>query len=485
MKPSMASDVSRSLDTLFEHALHAARIPGGAIAVVHGQETVYHSGFGYRDLYAKLPMTPDTVYPIASTAKAMTATLLGMLVDAGRLAWDTPVRRYMPKFRLRDVLMSDQVTVRDLLTMRTGLPAHDFVWFEHPITRSDLLERLEHLALSAGLRERFQYNNLLYAVAGHVAEIITGRSWEEMTREWIFEPLGMVNTGFERPASGNVTLSYHENVRRELLPTRVFLAEPIGPAGGCTYSTVNDMTRWLVLNLNGGAAGARRLVSPETLSEIFSSSMLTRGESAAPSSHSAYGLGWFVDSYRGQRRISHTGYLDDVHGCVTLYPEASIGVVSFINFASSRLGMFMNDRAFDLVMGLPPLQSVAEPLAEYEQKIAATQERNASVCRVLDTHASHDLEEYVGCYEHPAYGRINIGVFDSTLHFERGALALPLEHWHYDAWVFAATELFEIHKQHEFDRTSRIVFETGADGDVVAFSMHLEPEVRPISFAKL
>src|SRR5271156_841420 len=145
------------LDSIIGPMLRAARVPGAAIAVVAGGEVVYAQGYGYRDLVAKLPVTPDTVYPIASTTKAINATLLGMLVDEGRLAWDAPVQNYLPRFRIGDSSRSSQITVRDLLLMRTGLPRHDWLWIENPTNRADLVERLRYLEMSAGFRERFQY----------------------------------------------------------------------------------------------------------------------------------------------------------------------------------------------------------------------------------------------------------------------------------------------------------------------------------------
>lgn len=144
------------LDAILEPALRAAKVPGAATAITAGRRVVFARGYGYRDLDAKLPMTLDTVYPIASTSKAINATLLGILVEKGKLAWDAPVQKYLPRFRLHDRLASSMVTVRDLVAMRTGLPRHDFVWWENPISRAELVEYFAHLPLSAAFRERFQ-----------------------------------------------------------------------------------------------------------------------------------------------------------------------------------------------------------------------------------------------------------------------------------------------------------------------------------------
>ena len=472
------------IDALIESVLRTARIPGGALAIVVDGATVFSKGYGYRDLAARLPVTADTVHAIASTTKAMNTTLLGMLVDEGKLAWDHPVQRYLPHFRLQDSDVGRSITLRDLVTMRTGLAPHEFVWVESRIDRADLVERLAHLPLSAGLRERFQYSDLTPTLAGHIAEVVTGCSWEELILHRLLEPLGMTDTGFESPANGDVTLAYHENERRELLVTRPFATEPIAPAGGSIHSTVRDMARWVAFNLAGGQVDGRQLIQPRSLQEIHTPWMLMGTDGAAPSAGAAYGLGWFIDTYNGHSRISHTGYLHDLNSCVSLFPETGIGVVSFSNFASSRVAQLLNQLAFDGLLGLPPAQSVEQLLTRYEQKIAATRQRNSAVRRVADTSPSHALDDYAGRYDHPGYGAVEIRRVGAVLHFVRNDLMVPLAHWHYDAWVFDANELFEIHKQHLFDGANRVMFSANADGEIDTLSLPLEATLPPARFVK-
>jgi CubicO group peptidase (beta-lactamase class C family) len=201
----MSIEKFATLDALIEPMLQAARIPGAAIAIVAGGETGFSRGYGYRDLAAKLPMTSRTLYPIGSTTKAINATVLGMLVDEGLLAWDAPVQNYLPQLRMRDAAVSAQVTLRDLIVMRTGLPRHDWVWTENSVRRAELAERLRHLESSAGFRERFQYNNMTVTIAGHVAELVTGQSWNDLVRQHLLEPLDMNVTRFTLPSDGEAT----------------------------------------------------------------------------------------------------------------------------------------------------------------------------------------------------------------------------------------------------------------------------------------
>ncbi len=154
-------------DDFATKAVEAWNVPGAGIAIVSGGEVVYAKGFGWRDLEAKKPMTADTLFAIGSTTKAMTATTLGMLVDEGKVEWDQPLREYLPSFKLMDASISERITPRDIVTHRSGLPRHDLLWYNYNSgTRGDMVKRLAYLELTADLREKFQYNNLMFMTAG-------------------------------------------------------------------------------------------------------------------------------------------------------------------------------------------------------------------------------------------------------------------------------------------------------------------------------
>jgi CubicO group peptidase (beta-lactamase class C family) len=432
------------LDAAIEPILRAARIPGAALAVVSGDKTVYARGFGYRNLKSKQPVTADTSYPIASTTKAINATLLAMLAEEGRLDWDAPVQRYLPQFRLKDPFASARVTVRDLVTLRTGLPRHDWIWVANAkITRAELVASLAHVEPSVDFRRRFQYNNLTVTTSGHIAEVITGQSWESLVRRKLFQPLGMRRTTTDRPGHANVTLSYHENARRKLLVSKLLPAVSTAPSGGAVYSTVNDMARWVSFNLKGGKLRSRRLLSAKTLAQVHASQVVI-GERplAGLPPEGAYALGWLVDYYNGHKRISHGGYLHDINSSVMFFPNANLGMVSFINFGPPVLADLINQYAFDTLMGLKPVQTLEEKVKFYEKRIEDNRKRLAAVKRTPHTRPSHPLAEYLGRYEHPGYGEIQIARRGRMLLLKRYALSLPLQHWHYDSWVAESNEMW-------------------------------------------
>lgn len=472
------------VDALVKPLLRAARIPGAAIAIVIDGEIVFARGYGYRDLATHLPVTERTVYPIASTSKAINATLLGMLVDEGTLAWDAPVQTYLPHFRLKDPLTSMQVTVRDLVTLRTGLPRHDWMRTEEQMDRAELVRRLRYLDLSAGLRERFQYNNLTVTVAGHIAEVVTGRSWEDLVRTRIFEPLGMNDSGCSAPEKGEVTLGYHENSRRELQVTQRLETSVTAPSGGAIHSTIADMARWVAFNLGKGDWRGRTLIQPRTLAEIHSPQVIVPPQPGARKSNARYALGWTVDCYNGSARLSHGGYLHDVSSEIVLFPQKGIGIVSFVNFGPTQLPLLINEQVFDLLDGRQPVQDLDQQLAQYEDQIAQVRRRIESVRHVAGTAPSHPLEQYAGAYVHPGYGKVAIDRRGDGLILRRGNLTVMLEHWHYDAWATRDAEGFVIHLHHPFDPCSKVLFESDADGGIAAVCIRLEPAVDPIRFAK-
>ena len=475
------------LDSVVESILRQARVPGAGLAVVAAGKALYAKGFGYRDLKRRKPLTADTLYPIASTTKSINSTLLGMLVDDGLLEWDVPVQRYVPQFRLYDDIFSSRVTLRDLLTMRTGLPRHDWVALGNCATRPQILERLKDLEPSADFRQRFQYNNLTVTAAGHIAEIVTGKRWEDLAQQRIFRPLDMSHTTCVRPLKGNFTLSYHENAHRRLIVSTLSTAEYTAPSGGAVYSTVRDMARWISLNLNHGKLGRRQLIDAKTLAEIHAPQVVvgTRPLAALPRD-AAYALGWLVDTYNGHQRIFHGGYLHDIASCVMLFPEVGIGLVSFANFGPVGVGELLGLHAFDALMGLEPKQTLSDKLAAYEKAIVDTRARNASLLPVPNTLPSRGLNAYCGTYEHPGYGRLDIRRHGSRgLILHRGNVEVPLRHWHYDTWVSKESDRWVIHLPRPLDATSPAQFLPGPSGDIQSVAIAFEPEVAPIQFLKV
>src|SRR6185369_15761946 len=187
-------ELSGDLAALVRRLMARDQIPGVAVGVVERGELVFAHGFGYRDVDDRLPVTLDTLFPLGSCSKAFTATAIALLADEGMIALDAPVRAYLPDFSLEDPVASATLTTRDLLTHKSGLPRHDFFWYQAPFSRDELYDRLRFLEPSGPPRARWRYNSLMFVVAGRVVERVSGQSWESFVRDRILLPLDMRRT---------------------------------------------------------------------------------------------------------------------------------------------------------------------------------------------------------------------------------------------------------------------------------------------------
>ncbi len=470
-------------DEVAARALEDFNVPGAALAVVAGGEVVYAKGFGFRDLEAEKPMTPDTLFAIGSTTKAMTSTVLGTLVDEGLVEWDEPVRRYLPGFTLNDSSISERITVRDLVTHRSGLPRHDLLWYNNnEIPRAEMVDRLAHLELSADLRERFQYNNLMYMTAGYLAGQLTDQTWEEVMRQRLHEPLGMERTNFSVSRSqqdDDFAYPYKENDEKaiERIPFRSI--DLVGPAGSVN-SSVHEMTRWLLLNLRNGRVDDEQLINPATLADIQSAHMTTgETQERVEISPSTYGLGWSLYSYRGHRVVSHGGGIDGFATAVMFLPDDDIGLVSFDNRAAG-IGSLINRHAVDRLLGLEEIDWLAESKERRDAGFEIEEEakERARTVKIADTRPSRDLAAYAGDYLHPGYGTLRVSVEEDELTLLFNGIEAPLEHWHYEVWNGAQTDGDETFEDTKF------LFRGDVNGNIAAVESTLEPRTAPIVFEK-
>ncbi|HEX6913051.1 MAG TPA: serine hydrolase domain-containing protein, partial [Longimicrobium sp.] len=299
----------RGMDAYAEQAMRDWRVPGMAMAVVKDDSVVYMRGFGTRTVGRDEPVDAHTSFAIASTTKAFTATAIAMLVDEGRVRWDDPVSMHIPGFRVAaDPGLASALTVRDLLSHRTGLPTADLLWYASGSSSEDILRRLRYVRPFASPRTRYQYNNNAYMLAGMVVQHASGMPWAEFVRTRILQPLGMDETltGFAGlDARGNVATP-HLEVRDTVRPIRYLDFDNIGPAGSIN-SSVHDMAKWIRAQLAGGWAPGGSLVSERQLQEMLTPQFLIPQAQFYPAARlarpnfTAYGLGWFLQDYRGRK----------------------------------------------------------------------------------------------------------------------------------------------------------------------------------------
>jgi CubicO group peptidase (beta-lactamase class C family) len=489
MPPTLERILASTLDTVgtrIEELFAQCGVPGGGVAIVYRGQMLFARGFGFADRERTTPVTARTRYPIASTTKAINATLIAMLVDDGLLDWDEPVSTYLPAFRLADPERTPQVTLRDLVAMRTGLPRHDWVYIGNSEQRARLACRVEHLALSAGFRETFQYNNLTVVLAGHIAEIVTGSAWEDLVTTRILRPLDMSGATFGvPPAPAPVTGSFHETRTRTLDSARTYASQASAPSGGSIYASVSDMARWALFNLESAAVGGRSLLEPSSLAELWRPHAdIGIGQIANASEDAQYGLGWIIDSYRGLRTIWHSGYLFDVDSQVMLIPEERLGVVAFANLGTYRASRLVCEHVIDHLRGRRPLRTPGRYMAETRKRIDKFECELERTKRSCGTCPSLALAAHVGRYVHPGYGELSISLFGKQLLLERGDIRVPLEHWQFDEWISRDTDWLGIAGARPFDPMNPVWFEGDAGGGFNAVHVRFEPSVPPICFSR-
>lgn len=454
-------------------ALAAWEIPGVAVAVVRDDAVISCAGYGVKDLRTGEPPTADTLFAIASITKSFTTCALAMLVDEGRLDWDDPVRKHLEWFRLSDPLADANVTVRDLVTHRTGLSRHDMLWYRSPWSREEIVRKCGLVALTKPFRSCYQYNNNMFVAAGLVLEAITGRSWEDFIQERLFTPLGM------RAANCTSTLAVqapdhatpHAKRRDEPLspiPWLVFDSE--GP-GGTINASAREMAAWMRFQLAGGVIDGRRLVSEENLLETRSPQMVIRPEPAeravlelSETGQQTYGMGWTLWDYRGHTLHSHGGAINGFRSTLALVPRRNAGVVVLVNGAPTNAHVAIRNLLLDRLLGLESKDWNGLLREHFDRALAEEreQERRRAEKRRTDTRPSLPAGEYAGTYENPAYGAARVAAVGAGLILSWSNFALPLLHWHFDTFLV---------KDEEAGMDDLVRFSLDADGNVAGLEL--------------
>jgi CubicO group peptidase (beta-lactamase class C family) len=460
----------RDLDAWIARAVRDWEVPGLAVAVVKDDTIAFAKGYGVRALGSPAPVTTATLFANASTTKAFTALAVAMMVDEGKLAWDDRVTDRLPTLVLRDAYPSRELTLRDMLSHRVGFGDPGFLWYGTDLTANEMFRRLRFVEPQSSFRARYAYNNVTYAAAGIIAGEASGTGWDTLVRDRILTPLGMTATvtqGRLLPPDADVALA-HDRVRDTL---RVIagvgsLVDGIAPAGSM-YSNVLDMSRWLRFLLRGGRLGDSALVRPETFAELFRPQTLIPRESFYPTARrtgthfTAYGLGWFLQDYRGEFVAMHTGSIDGYVAIVGLVPERRLGVVVFANRDHAELRHAIMWKVFDAYVGAPDRDWSVELKALYDSVDARQAERRAEreAQRVRDTRPTLPLDAYAGTYADSALGAVTVRVADGRLTFSQSAfLTGVLEHWHFDT--------FAIRWDRGWLQPTLVTFRIGPDGTV-------------------
>ncbi|WP_287310273.1 serine hydrolase [Moorena sp. SIO1G6] len=456
------------------------KVPGLAVAIVHDSEIIFCEGFGFRDVEKGLKVTSKTLFAIGSCTKAFTTMAMGILAERGKLDWDKPVRHYLPTFKLYDAYASEHMTLRDLVTHRSGLPRHGFMWYNSPFTRKEIVERLQYLEPNHELRSVYQYQNLMYMTAGYLVGQIAESSWEEFVQQEIFNPLSMADSNFsvvKSQETEDFSLPYREKDDVvKAIPFRNI--DTIGPAGSIN-SNVTDMAKWLLLHQNQGNYEDKQIINPGILTEMYTPQIVKPSSLEYPEFwHYSYGLGWFLTAYRGHNHVQHGGGIDGFSALTTLMPQDKIGVVVLTNLQGTPLPDIITYHICDRLLGLDevPWNERQKSKVEEAKQAAEQGKQNTKPQPKTGTQPSHPLEDYTGDFEHPGYGIVSIALKDQQLTATYNSIVAELKHYHYDS--------FELLSEGS-DNFQLLSFFNDPKGIIQRLSIPLEPKVKDIVFERI
>jgi CubicO group peptidase (beta-lactamase class C family) len=428
---SFAQISEQKLDELVEKTLKTFNVPGIAVAIVKDGKVVQAKGYGIKSILTNDKVDANTLFGIASNSKAFTTAALAILVDEGKVKWDDKVVQYLPEFKMYNDYVTNEFTIRDLLTHRSGLGlgAGDLmIWPDgNDFKINDIIHNLQFLKPVSAFRTKYDYDNLLYIVAGQVVQKVSGKSWCDFVEERILKPLEMNKTAasYLRLKDSSNIIAPHVPNNGKLKVIARYKNQTFDAAAGI-YSSVNDMSKWMIMQLNKGKYGANldnKLFSEKEQSEMWAmQTIITNRPSKTYNTHfCGYGLGWFLSDVKGYKQVSHTGGLEGIVTQVTLIPELNLGIVVLTNQQSGS--------AFNAITNTIKNTYLDIPYIDYNEIYGKAEKENvAEADKVSDevwtkvnqnqkNKITTDAKKIVGTYTDNWFGNIIITDKKGKLYF--------------------------------------------------------------------
>ncbi|ANO52497.1 serine hydrolase [Woeseia oceani] len=447
---STAQAVARDVDVerftaIVEEGKELWQVPGLAVALIEDGNVVFQRGFG---------MTADdgsavdehTLFSNASTTKAMVSAGVLMLVDEGKLTLDDPVIDYLPELHFHRDAQPQQVTVRDLLAHRTGLPSTDFWTFRQLMPLEEQVRKMRLVAPAAAPRTRLIYQNTMYELAGMIIQRLTGQRWDQFLRQRLWSPLGMDETYGTRGQipEGKALVTPHDIVDGKVQAIPYDLPPNLEDAAGSAWSSVHDMSIWAQFLLNGGiASNGERILSEESIAAMFEPAQLVSADDYYPSAEltkpnwRSYALGWYQQDFQGRKIDYHTGTLDGLVAIIGLDRAEQRAVIVLQNMGGSELRHALLWEAMDkreVTARTDWLQGVFDIYAARDAKRA---ERWAGLekSRLKRTRTSVDMDDYLGTYSNAVLGEVRLMRRGRDLILKTGMYEYDVSHWHLDTFL--------------------------------------------------
>jgi CubicO group peptidase (beta-lactamase class C family) len=427
---TLPSFVRDSLDTYVERALKEWQIPGVAVCIVKNGKVVVMKGYGIKEVGTNDKVDENTLFMIGSNSKAFTATALAMLDAEKKLSLDDKVQKWLPDFKLYDPWVAKEAIIRDLLCHRLGFETFqgDFMYFDSDLSTAEVREKMGKLKPMYSFRSKWGYTNCAFMTAGEIIPKVTGKSWADFITQEIFQPLGMNNSlALSKDIKGAVNkCSAHTVVMGELKKIPYGNIDNLAPAGAIS-SSVNDMSKWVMMLLNNGKLGDKQIIPSSAIAQTRTPhSILGNGGHMFNKSHFAlYGLGWFLQEYAGRKIVEHTGGVNGFVTSVCLVPEEKLGIIVFTNTDANNFYEALRNEIEDAYLGLP-YRNYSKVYHGFQENEEAATEKIIKAIRdtvAMNHKTDLPLTAYAGDYMHEVYGKMNIKI-------EAGKLIMRFEHHH-------------------------------------------------------
>lgn len=422
------------VDKLVESVLTTFDVPGIAVAIVKDGNIILEKGYGVASLNTNKKVDKNTLFGIASNSKAFTCAALGLLVEKGQLHWDDKVIDYIPEFRLYNAYVTEDFTIRDLLTHRSGLPlgAGDLMVFpdQNDYTTKDIIYNLRYLKQSSPFRSKFDYDNLLYIVAGEVLYRVSGLSWAEFVEENIMKPIHMSQSrgSYNRITNRANIIDAHAPVDGNVVVVDRYNNDVLNPAGGI-YSSVHDLSLWCSMWLDNGLIvnddHNEVFLTPEMIHDIWTAQtpLPVRSNNPFHSHFQAYGLGWFLTDVNGYLEASHTGGLNGMVSQITLIPELNLGIVVLTNQQNGAAFSAITNTIKQAYFGMEPTNWVEQYKDRETRYLAYAKSVVDEVWKNIYDEMDSDSEKpesliYTGSYFDNWFGKMEVMMIDGKMWFE-------------------------------------------------------------------
>lgn len=466
-----------NFDEFVARVLEEWQVPGVAVGVIHQDQVILAKGYGYRNLDESLPVTAKTLFPIASITKPFTATAAAILVDDGNLHWNDRVREHLHAFRLFDEEAAGQLTIRDCLSHRTGLPLAlrrwlgTSEWCEQHASPEFAYRTLRYLEPTGPARIRYQYSNSGYLITGQVIDKYGG-TWEEFLQNRLLDPLQMERTNFSvvRSQADPDHAKPYELLDGKVVRRQFFPLDVVAPAAGIN-SNVEEMARFLRLYLGQGALDGKRIVSKARMKDLLTPEVVIPEFNHYRSTVGFHSMGWQVTILQGDKWGRHTGGWLGFTAVVGFCPKKSCAYVVLTNLAHLSTAELIELNIRSRLLGQEPADhfELFRHIDANNKEMMEKFRLERRPPRIKDTVPTRPLSDYAGTFSHPAYGDFVVSLREGPLVWHHHGFRGPLRHYHYDVFDMEGDRKFNGIADNDISR-ELITFHVDVSGVIASLS---------------